>query len=371
MKQTPLIGLCLLITYNLCAQHPITVIPETKMTKTILSHGDVKDRPYLAFPTVLQTHQDILVSIKRGTKHGGDIQADFDLLRLEPVHHTVLSHQTLGSIPSRIFQLTVPLMLPNGHIHFYTDLQHTGIDRRNYRSGMHYAISTDGGQTVGSWKKLPLIGGVEYGYPFDFIIEGKTVYMLAMSFGYRPGDLWSVAVLRSTDDAKTWKFVKNISKELGGAAINESAFIRTEGGFLVVTRGYPEQQTQISRFDENFSLVTTKNLTGTGELERLIGWPRIFRKDGSIYILGRIFVPKVPHFQLGLIRLNDKSLAIEQKTILDNENGDLPVKDGYYAGYYWTEKDGATWFNTITYRSLKNEDFPDIIAISFPWNEIK
>ncbi len=371
MKKWCTVLLFALVT-PLWAQQAQTVIPKTKITKTILSHSDVGTKPYLAFPTVLQTDKDhILISIKRGTTHGGDNQADFDLLCLHPDNQAVLSHQTLGSIPSKIFQLTVPLLLPNGDIHFYTDLQHRGIDRKNYRSGMLYAVSKDGGQTVGPWKKLPLINGVEYGYPFDFIVEGKTVYMLAMSFGYRPGETWSVAVLRSTDGAKTWNFVKNISKELGGAAINESAFVRTEGGFLVVTRGYPEQETQISRFDHDFNLVATKNLTGTGELERLIGWPRVFRKDDSIYILGRIFVPGKAHFQLGLVRVHETSLSIEQIALLDNEDGNLPVKDGYYAGHYWTERDGATWFNAVTYRSLKNEDYPDIIGVSFPWNEIK
>lgn len=347
------------------------ITPETKASQMLMSHKELAEKQYLAFPALVTLPDNkVLITFKRGTAHGNDRQADCDIIRLNTTDNQVSDHRTIGSIPDRKFQLTVPLLTPDGHLHFFTDLQHTGPDSKHYREGMLHAVSEDWGKSEMQWEKVPVVDGVEYGYPFDFIVEGKTVYMLAMSFGYRPGGRWSVAVLKSDDGAKSWTFVKNITEALGNVAINESSFVRTGDGFAVVVRGYRDQPTQIASFDHAFNLRHVKDLTGTGVLEGLIGWPRIFLKDGKFYVLGRVRTPDSQFMQLGLLRIGVESLEIEQVVLLDNESGTLPVKDGYYAGIYWTEEEGTTWLNTVTYRSVGDAGYPDIMRFSFPWNEV-
>ena len=347
------------------------ITPETKISQLLVSHKTLAEKQYLAFPALVSLpDSEVLITFKRGMAHGNDRQADCDIIRFNTAHNRVSDHQTIGSIPDRKYQLTVPLLTADGHLHFFTDLQHTGPDNKHYREGMLHAVSEDQGKSEMQWEKVSLVDGVEYGYPFDFIVEGKTVYMLAMSFGYRPGGRWSVAVLKSDDNAKSWTFVKNITEALGNIAINESAFVRTEDGFAVVVRGYHDQPTQIATFDHAFNLRRVKDLTGTGVLDGLIGWPRIFLKDGKLYVLGRVRTPGSPFMQLGLVRVGVENLAIEQVTLVDNESGTLPVKDGYYAGIYWTEEEGTTWLNTVTYRSVGDAGYPDIMRFSFPWNEV-
>lgn len=348
------------------------ITPETKESQILVSHKQLDEKRYLAFPAVTVLPGDeVLVTFKRGTAHGNDREADCDIIRLNTATNRVTEHRTIGSIPDRKFQLTVPLATSDGNLHFYTDLQHTGPDGRHYREGMLHTLSKDKGKSYMPWEKVELVDGIEYAYPFDFIIEGKTIYMLAMSFGYRPGGRWSVAILKSEDGAKSWTFIKNITEALGNVAINESAFVRTGEGFTVVVRGYGNQPTQIARFDAAFNLREVKDLTGTGVLEGLIGWPRIYLKGGSLYVLGRVRTPDTEFMQLGLLRVGVKTLEIEQVALLDNESGTLPVKDGYYAGAYWTEKGGVTWLNTVTYRSVGDAGNPDIIRFSFPWSEVQ
>lgn len=352
------------------------ILPRTKISGMVLSHLDVKEKRYLAFPVLTRLNKDeLLITFKRGTAHGNDNQADCDLLRYHTGKNEVMEHRTIGSIPGRKFQLTVPVRMGDGSLRFYTDFQHTGQDGRHYRNGMRFTQSDDGAKTVGPWKKLDLVEGVEYAYPFDFIVEGKVVYMLAMSFGYRPGERWSVAALRSEDGGNTWKLAGNITEALGGIAINESSFARTEEGFLVVVRGYRDQASRIARFDHEFNLLDARDLTGTGLLKGLIGWPRIFMKDGKAYVLGRMWTRQAAGFaeymQLGLLRINPGTLDMEKIILLDNETGQLPVTDGYYAGHYWTESNGEPWFNLITYKAVGEGTYPDLVRMAYRWNEIR
>lgn len=374
--------LCLAAQGNWQDTLPVTV-PRTKILQVILSHQDVTENQYLAFPALVRLNkEEVLITFKRGTAHGNDFQADCDLIRFNTGTNKIMEHRTIGSIPGRKFQLTVPVRMVNGDVRFYTDLQHTGQDRRHYRNGMLFSTSSDGARTLEPWEKLELVEGVEYAYPFDFIVEDQVVYMLAMSFGYRPGGRWSVAVLRSEDGAQTWQYVQNITEALGGIAINESSFARTEDGFVVVVRGYHDQPSRIARFDKDFRLLDAKDLTGTSLLRGYIGWPRIFIKDGKAYVLGRMWTRQPgsansqraeaafsENMQLGMLCIDPQTLDTEKLILLDNADGLLPVRDGYYAGIYWTEREGETWFNAITYRSTGQ--YPDIIRLAYRWDEIR
>ncbi len=366
---------------------PKLVIPKFKNSQIVLASKELKQNPYLLAPTVVRvSDREVFINFKRGSSHGWEKEADCDLIRFDTVAHKIIEHRTIGHAPDRKFQLTIPVRLSNGDIHFYADYQTTGDDGRHYRDGMRFCTSTDQGKTLSAWKELGLINGVEYGYPLDFIIEGKTVYMLAMSFGYRPGGLWSIAVLKSEDNAQTWRFVRNISAELGGIRINESGFVRLGSDFIIVVRGYAGQRTRIARFDENFKLKKAADLTERcPAIRSYIGWPRVIAKDGAIYIAGRNWTekpaskltPRPAHFpgiednqQLCLIRVNPESLDVDQVAVLDNEGGLMPVIDGYYAAPYWEERDGETWFNTFTYRSI-GLNTPDLVRLEYRWSEIR
>jgi len=355
--------------------------PSTTTSQLLVSHELMGEKKYIGFPTSIQLDQErMLIAFKRGTSHGGDQEADADAIIFNPRTNQVMEHFNLGNLPRKIFQLTVPMKTHDGRIKLYTDLQNRGQDGKNYRDGIRFSEFNPKTNKTSNWEKLPIIDGIEYGYPFDFIVEGKTVYMLAMSFGYRPGETWSVAVLRSDDGTATWKFVKDITQALGGGPINESSFVRKGDDFYIVCRGYSGQTTRIAHFDQNFNLINVADLTGqAAPLNNYIGWPRIFLKGDHLYVLGRIW-PKLPQqtvtnavkdCRLGLVRINAKSLEIEKITLLDNAQGHLPIVDGYYAAFYWQDIEGRSWFNAITYRSFGSAKAPDIIRLSFLWDEVK
>lgn len=357
------------------------IVPKLKTTQLILSHDAVGKNPYLSFPCVARVNdKEVLITFKRGSGHGDDKESDCDVILFNTVTNTILEHKSIGSLPKRKFQLTVPVEIAPGDWRFYTDLQEQGQDNKNYRVGMHFTSGHGVVKTVDAWKPLPLIEGIEYGYPLDFIAEEKTVYMLAMSFGYRPGSLWSVAVLKSVDGAKSWKKIQNISEALGGGPINESCFTKVGSDFVVVSRGYPGQETKIARFDKDFKIKQVVDLTGVGKpLEGYIGWPRIYYRDNQLYVIGRLRTQVVnpqdkllvgKQKRLGLLKIDPATLNLSQIAFLDNEDGLGEVMDGYYAGVYWQKSEGETWFNAVTYRS-EGKNPPDIIRLAFKWDEVR
>jgi hypothetical protein len=362
------------------------VVPKTKTTQIVLRSDEFKERNYFLTPTLVRSSdREVLITIKRGSSHGWEEEADAELIRFDTVNNRVVEMRTIGHVPGRKFQLTIGSFFGDGSLAMFTDFQHTGDDGRHYRNGMRVARSGDRGKTFGPWQELGLIEGVEYGYPFDFIVEDNTAYMLAMTFGYRPGGRWSVDVLQSTDHGRTWQFVRNLSAEFGGNRINESGFARHGNGFIVATRGY-DRTIRLQRTDGAFKLQQQVNLTETCPLVRdYIGWPRVFQRDGRYYLLGRNWTdtpakkiaerpanfPGIPdNQQVCLLRFDPQTLVIDRVVVLDNENGQMAVTDGYYAAPYWQEREGKTKFNAIVYRAIGLKH-PDIVRLEFDWEEIR
>jgi hypothetical protein len=182
------------------------------------------------------------------------------VLRFDTVRHAATARQILAQDPGYIYQMGEWVRFPNGDVAVYFDVQTLGHDGRNYRAGMRENRSRDGGRTFAGLKPSPRVDGREYGYPFEFIVQGNTTYLLVMAFGYRPGDRWSVDVIKSDDNGGSWSFVRNLTAEFGGHRINESTFLPWDDGFLVSTRGYDQRQ-RVYRTDGSFRMLAEADLT--------------------------------------------------------------------------------------------------------------
>lgn len=212
--------LSLLFSLLLCS-----VLPAQE--RHTLAAGD----DYLAFPAMIDLGEVVLVSFKRGKSHATDVGATQEVLRLDKASGKVLSTGTLAAMEGEIMQMGEWVRFPNGDVANYIDAHGK---QAPLRSGMCVVRSSDGGRTFSPVRRVGAIDGVEYGYPFDAITRGPTTWMLAMTFANLPGGKLvhqtrsqpgSVDVIRSDDNGRTWHFVRSITGELGGAPINESAFL--------------------------------------------------------------------------------------------------------------------------------------------------
>jgi len=193
-----------------------------------------------------------------------------------------------------------------------------------------------------------------------------------MAFGYRPGGRWSVDVIKSTDNGQSWAFVRNLTEEFGGNPINESAFLPWKDGFLVTTRAYGDKE-RIYRTDRDFRKLAEADLSAANPfMESHLGRPRLFARDGNVYLLGRnsrTTQPQGKKMELGLFKIDPATLRVVRWAVLDNVER-ANVTDGYYAMPYFQEHDGKTWLNLIDYRGLDGAH-PDIVRHEFDWEEIR
>jgi hypothetical protein len=365
------------------------VVPRIKAEQILIASAKEQGMTYFAFPSLLRTGSDeIVIACKRGSRHGGDPEAHGEMLRFDTARNEITGRQVIARASGFIHQMGEWVRFPNGDIGVYFDVQTLGHDGRNYRAGMRENRSRDGARSFEGLKLSPRVGDREYGYPFDFIVQGNTTYMLVMAFGYRPGDRWSVDVIKSMDNGASWSFVRNLTEEFGGHRINESAFLPWNDGFLVTTRAYGDSQ-RIYRTDANFRKLAEADLSAANDfIESHIGRPRLFARDGGVYLLGRNWRTARPGGQqragadtgrpmggasrwmeLALFKLDPATLRVTRWVILDNVEA-ANVTDGYYAAPYFQEREGRTRFNVITYRAVKGVH-PDIVRLEFEWAEVR
>jgi hypothetical protein len=269
---------------------------------------------------------------------------------------------------------------PDGSIALYVDVQSVGWDGRHYRSGAEVIRWNEERQAFDSSAPLGMVNGVWYGYPFDFLAEGRTTWQLIMAFGYhQPGGRWSVDAIRSEDSGRSWSFVRNLTEEFGGIRGNESAFVRHADGFILTTRGYDRIE-RLHRTDGEFRVRQQVDLTGKYSfINSYIGRPRLFIRDGHGYMIGRNWTRPIgasaqrgatpSEMQLCLLRFDIETLALTSCVVLDNADN-KKVSDGYYAVTTFSGSGDDMRLHVITYKALTGHP-PDIVRFDYRWADIK
>jgi len=349
---------------------------------------------YLCFPAVLDLGDDVLVSFKRGHRHGGDAEAVLDMLRIDGRTRELGGWRTIAAVNDRIMQMGEWVRFPNGDIANYIDAQVLDGGGRNQRTGLTGVRSTDGGRTFGPVERVGVVDGVEYGYPFSFIVEGSTTRMLVMSFSNLTGGYPTfpprphagpVSVIRSDDNGRSWRFVRNLTREFGDVPINESFFVRHRDGFLFVTRGY-DNRARLHLTDGELKVRKQVDLTEAHPfIESYVGRPRLFVREGGYYLIGRSWtqptkvqtgplgadgVPTFPAaMKMCLFRLDPDELAVTSYAVLDNRE-EANVTDAYYPAPYFREVNGHTRLYVVDYKAL-NRQPPQIVEFEYLWSEIR
>lgn len=371
--------------------HAVEQREPTYRSERILASVSVDgENPYLAFPAVLDLGDEVLVSFKRGGFHGGGASASLDLLRLDKRTDAVTWEPDLAGAPGKTMQMGEWVHFPDGTITNWIDVQRPPGTERD---GMQGVISTDGGQTFGPLVRFGEVEGVEYGYPFGSVVEGDTIWMIVMSFSHLAGGYsviekyphaGQVAIIRSDDSGENWSFVRNLTQEFGDIPINESYFVRHGDGFLVVTRGY-DQVCRIHRTDGEFQGQLQRNISDENTfIERYVGRPRLFAREGQFYLIGRNWTgstaeaddavkdrqPRFPKaMKMCLFRVNPDTLVVESYAILDNAES-ANVTDAYYPAPYWVERGGETYLRVIDYKGVDRRP-PEIVEFEFKWSEVR
>jgi hypothetical protein len=351
--------------------------PRHHRVEVLVSSAEFDDRRYLAFPALVDLGDEVLVSFKRGRSHASDPGATLDLLRIDPATGVASRPRTIAQLDDHIMQMGEWVRFANGHIANYIDAQRkeTGLAR----AGLRVVRSTDGGKTFGPVERVGVVDGVEYGYAFEAIVEPHATWMLAMTFANLTGGrsvyaprphAGSVDVIRSNDHGKSWHFVRNLSREFGDVPINESTFIRHGDGFLVSTRGYDDRQ-RIHLTDASFRVLRQTDLTAAHPfITSHVGRPRLFARDGNVYLLGRNWPPAPRAMQLGLFRLDPDTLNVAAYSVLDNAER-APVFDAYYAMPYFRTSGAETMMYVVTYQGVRGQPAPDIVRHEYRWDEVK
>lgn len=377
-----------LLTGSTLLSAPAPIIPSQREESVLVSAAATDEWPYLAFPALVDLGKDVLVSYKRGQAHAKDPGAVLEMIRIDAASGRVTERKEIAALPERIMQMGEWVRFPNGDLANYIDAQQTVVGAE--RVGLRVVRSTDGGRSFGSLERVGPIDGVEYGYAFDAINEGKTTWMLVMTFSYLQGGrslhdfrpvAGSVDVVRSDDNGRSWRFVRGLNAEFGNVPINESAFLRHGDGFLVTTRGYDNRQ-RLHFTDAEFRVRRQIDLTETHPfIASYVGRPRLFARDGRVYLVGRNWTKSGPPapprmtptgsgpMQLCLFRLDPESLKVASWALLDNADN-RNVTDAYYAVPYFRETDGRTLMHLITYKGLDRAP-PQIVRITYRWDEVR
>lgn len=371
-------------------EHVPLTVPLHQFSQTLIASANLDDKSYLVVPVTLSTGPDeILIGFKRGYAHARDREAVFEIHAYQPSTGRMLGRRAAIGEPGLTYYNGEFVRHSRGGISCFIDVQQGGGVER---LGLREVRSTDGGRTFSAPRRVGLIDGVEYGYVFDSVVRDRRTYLLAMRFANLAGGrslhpAWphagSVDVLGSDDEGGTWRFIRDLTAEFGGIAINESALLPWRDGWLLACRGYDNRQWLV-RTDGQFRRIAQRDLTADFDcINSLVGRPRLYERDGRPYLIGRNWTLPTgtavrSSMQLCWFRVAPETLAIETCHVLDNA-AQQNVVDGYYATVHWRQQAGLELFNVITY---KRADFvaehrregihpPDLIRLEFRWDELK
>src|SRR5690625_4916290 len=178
-KNLWVVFLMITVVINLIdAQEP--VIPNYHATQIIAASKSFPSENYLGFPAILRLNDgEILISFKRGLKHGGDMEASLEMLKFNTKHNKIVEQKLLARDSGLIHQMGEWVKFPDGTIRLYIDTQNLGHDGRNYRTGMREVklLKKNNYFTPSRTKLSPKVGERMYGYPFDFIVSEHSTYM--------------------------------------------------------------------------------------------------------------------------------------------------------------------------------------------------
>lgn len=348
-----------------CIHIPISDVSE--QNEKVLIDSEVEGgRNYCAFPTILQLDPErVLIAYKRGYAHCLDDSA-LELIQLNPFMNTVDFRSVLEDTSGENCQDPEIMRLPNGDLVIYLDVQ--TASGKVCRLGIKEFRSHDEGKT---WHlertSLTDDQGIAYGYIFDDVVLGESVYILAMTFPEleNQGSGRSVHLLRSDDNGDHWTHVKNLKEEFG-YSFNESTFLPLEDGFFVITRG-DQNIAKAFRMDRNGNMLAERVLTGRFDCINAFGRPKLFQYDGSYYLLTRN-VPKSGGTDLMVYRFDAKLLAPVSAVRLQSLN--KPAGNSYYAESYFHQNGENIRFDVITY-SDKFSNGPDIVQVMYSWEELR
>jgi hypothetical protein len=356
-----------------------TVVVAPRLSEQVLVSPATQPEAYryAAFPTLLRTTPDeVWIAFKAGRSHATDAGAAIEVVRHSlSTSRTELVQRLVAPSP-KLYQMGELARMPDGSIVLAIDVQEVGWDGRHYRAGAETFRWDQARKSFAGPAPLGPVDGVLYGYPLEFISEGRTTWQVIMAFGYhRPAGRWSVDVLRSEDSGGSWRMVRNLTEEFGGIRANESGFVRHGDGFIVTTRGY-DSIARLHRTDGEFRVLRQIELSGKHAfINNIIGRPRLFVREGSGYVIGRNWTRAkgggtgAGPMQLSLIRFNPETLAVTGCTVLDNADH-ANVTDGYYAVTTFTGEGDATRLHVFTYRGLDRKP-PEIVRFDYRWADVK
>src|SRR5688572_9190058 len=181
--------LVLLITAAAGAVPEIKIAAKKSESVLVASAAQPSEYRYLAFPSMLRVGPDeVWIAYKAGRTHATDAGAAIEIVRHTLSTGATKLVQRLPAPPPKLYQMGELVRLPDGSVALYIDVQSVGWDGRHYRNGAEVIRWNEARGTFEDAAPLGVVDGVLYGYPFDFISEGRTTWQLIMAFGYhQPG----------------------------------------------------------------------------------------------------------------------------------------------------------------------------------------
>ncbi len=335
-----------------------------RVNKTLLvSSDDVKDgMNYLSFPTTALTETEVWIAYKRGYSHTSD-NSNLDVTVLDRATNRVITTHTVDSSTEVRFQNPEFVTMPNGEILLYVDIQEKGTSTR---LGIYtYQFHVSGGN-FSKRTATSLIDdkGIAYGYIFDSVIDGNTLYMLAMTFPelQNQGNGRSVHLLKTDDNGTTFTHVANLT-ELLGVGINESGMVLKDGVLAILARG-DSTGSHLFRVTTDGKLLGSRHLSGEYDGVSYTGRPDVFCENGTYFFMGRNIPTSDSNAQeLAIFEFDFETLRIQNKRVLDTRTGS--AGDAYYAERFISEIDGQKIFCVVNYGTSFSQK-PSIELLTFP-----